>query len=221
MDKLVTLLALTSGWELLAVLLAAAYVVLAIRQSLWCWPAAAVSASIYTVLFLHSGLVMESALQLFYVLMAGYGFWQWSQLSRKGGVGSNRPLAISTRPWRWHLAWIAALVVCTLLIGCLLALYSRAELVWLDTTTTVFSLFATFLVARKLLENWLYWIIIDLTYVGLFWYKGFYPTAILFAIYTVMACVGYVKWQQQYRANARANVRTQARKQETLNAHHR
>ena len=204
MDKLLALFALTSGWELLAVLLAAAYVVLAIRQSLWCWPAAAISASIYTVLFLQSGLVMESGLQVFYVLMAGYGFWQWSQLSRKSTTTSGQSLTISTRPWRWHAIWIVALGVCTLVIGTLLTLYSRAELVWLDTTTTVFSLFATFLVARKLLENWLYWIVIDLIYVGLFWYKGFYPTAILFAIYTVMACIGYFKWQQEYRLNGRA-----------------
>lgn len=197
MDKLLELFALTSGWELLAVLLAAAYVVFAIRQSLWCWPAAAISASIYTVLFLQSGLLMESALQVFYVLMAGYGYWQWTWRSKKTGVAANGSLAITTQPLLWHCKWILWLAVCSLAIGTLLTLYTQADLVWLDTTTTVFSLFATFLVARKLLENWLYWIVIDLTYVGLFWYKGFYPTAILFAVYTVMACLGYITWRKE------------------------
>lgn len=207
MDKLLELFALTSGWELLAVLLAAVYVVFAIRQSLWCWPAAAISASIYTVLFLQSGLLMESALQAFYVIMAGYGFWQWTRRTVTTDSGSNQAFIITTRPWLWHCKWIVGLAVCTLVIGMLLTLYSQAELVWLDTTTTVFSLFATFLVARKLLENWLYWIIIDLTYVGLFWYKGFYPTAILFAVYTIMACLGYLTWRKEVTGRETDDVR--------------
>ena len=196
MDKLLELFALTSGWELLAVLLAAAYVILAIRQSLWCWPAAAVSASIYALLFGHSGLLMESALQVFYVLMSGYGFWQWTRRPRITDVAPQQPPDIRTHSWIWHGTWILGLALCTLLLGTLVSHYTQADLVWLDTITTVFSLFATFLVAQKLLENWLYWIVIDLTYVGLFWYKGFYPTAILFAVYTVMAAVGYITWRR-------------------------
>lgn len=199
MQQVIELLALTSGWELLAVLLAVAYVVLAIRQSLWCWPAAACSATIYTALFLNSGLLMESALQVFYVVMAGYGFWQWRRLARSQAVPASSAATIGTRPWRWHLRWLFALTGVTVVVALLLMQFTRADMIWLDTSTTVFSLFATFLVARKLLENWLYWIVIDLTYVGLFWVKGFYPTAILFAVYTVMACIGYLKWRREYR----------------------
>ncbi|MCC5880545.1 MAG: nicotinamide mononucleotide transporter [Idiomarina sp.] len=197
MQWMIDLLALTSGWELLAVLLAIVYVLFAIRQSLWCWPAAAMSASIYTMLFLQGGLYMESLLQVFYVVMAGYGYYQWTRVRHVAGSPTQAP--VRQFQLSWHLRWIAAIVAATLIIGWLLSRYTQAELVWLDTPTTLFSLFATFLVARKALENWLYWIVIDITYVALFWVKGFYPTAILFAIYTVMALIGYIKWKKDYQ----------------------
>lgn len=201
MQTILDVFALTSGWELLAVLLAAAYVVLAIRQSLWCWPAAAISASIYTVLFLHGELYMESLLQVFYVVMAGYGYYQWNRGRRDNRTEENDTgsALIRVRNLGWHIKWAAAILGATLLIGWLLSTYTNAQMVWLDTPTTLFSLFATFLVARKVLENWLYWIVIDATYVALFWVKGYYPTAILFAVYTVMALIGYLRWKQSYQ----------------------
>lgn len=201
MQTILDVLALTSGWELIAVLLAAAYVVLAIRQSLWCWPAAAVSASIYTVLFLHGELYMESLLQVFYVVMAGYGYYQWN-LGRQSGRPEENEISssfITVQNLAWHIRWGVGILGATLVIGWLLSTYTNAQMVWLDTLTTLFSLFATFLVARKVLENWLYWIVIDATYVALFWVKGYYPTAILFAVYTVMALIGYLRWKQSYQ----------------------
>lgn len=203
MEWIMNLLALTSGWELLAVLLAIAYVVFAIRQSLWCWPAAAISASIYCVLFVQGGLYMESLLQAFYVVMAGYGLYQWTRMQSPSLAtetgGQQRTIPIRVYAGFWHMKWVVAIAAATLLIGWLLSRYSQAELVWLDTLTTLFSLFATFLVARKVLENWLYWIVINMAYVALFWVKDFYPTAILFAIYSLMALVGYIKWRKDYQ----------------------
>lgn len=192
-EQLTSLLALTSGWELLAVALAIAYVIFAIRQSLWCWPAAIGSASIYTVLFTSGHLYMEGALQVFYVVMAVYGWLSW----RRGRAGQT--LSVSTRAWQWHLRWGLVLLVVVAVLATALEVFSNAQMPRLDTLTTVFSLFATFLVARKVLENWLYWIVIDALYVVLFWSKGFYPTAILFAFYTVMACMGYVRWRRDWQ----------------------
>lgn len=195
MDKLLSLLALSSTAELIAVGLAIAYVILAIRQSLWCWPAAVISASIYTVLFFQGRLYMETLLQVFYVVMAVYGYWSW-RYSRAAQSALAEQLPIRSKPWQWHLQWGLILLPLSLAIAWLLQRYTNADFAYLDSITTVFSFFATFLVARKLLENWLYWIVIDLLYVGLFWFKGFHATAILFAVYTVMATVGYFKWRQ-------------------------
>lgn len=200
MNSLLDLLALTSPWELLAVLLALAYVVLAIQRHVLCWPAAAISAGIYTWLFLHSGLYMESLLQLFYILMAGYGLYNWLTFGKEN---SQARLTIVSYSGRFHLYWLGFLLVVTAIIALLLARTTQATMVWLDTPTTVFSLFATFLVARRVLENWLYWVVIDAAYVVLFWYKGFYPTAILFAGYTLMALYGYWRWRQDFREQQR------------------
>lgn len=191
-ERLTALLTLTSGWELLAVALAIAYVLLAIRQSLWCWPAAIGSASIYAVLFTSGQLYMESALQVFYVVMAIYGWLSW----RRGKAG--QALLISTRSWRWHLLWWVGLLALVVVLATIMERYTNADMARLDTLTTVFSLFATFLVARKVLENWLYWVVIDALYVMLFWSKGFYPTAILFAAYTVIALFGYLRWRRDW-----------------------
>lgn len=202
MDKLLELLALSSPAELVAVGLAIAYVILAIRQSLWCWPAAAISASIYTVLFFTGRLYMESALQIFYVIMAGYGYWSWVQ----GKANAKATLPVSQIRWQWHAYWALVLVAISLALGFTLNRYTNADMAYIDTLTTVFSFFATFLVARKVLENWLYWIVIDVVYVGLFWVKGYHATALLFVVYVIMAAIGYWRWRQDLQARVNAEA---------------
>lgn len=190
-------LMLSSMWELLAVALAVAYLTLAIRQSLWCWPAAAIGAAIYTILFADARLYMESLLHAFYLVMAGYGFWQW----KRGGRGKTTELKVSQLNWRWHFYSIIVLSLLSLGIVWLLTQYTDAEEVYLDTFTTVFSFFATFLVTKKILETWYYWLVIDSFYVFLFWSKGFYATALLFALYTVMVVVAFWRWRQDMVRN--------------------
>lgn len=202
MDNILQLLALSSGAELVAVALAIVYVILAIRQSLWCWPAAAISASIYTVLFFTGKLYMESILQVFYVLMAGYGYWQWRTL--KDTAKQQSGSSIRRLSGLWHSKWLLLLTVLSMVLGTVLVWLTDADMPYLDTFTTVFSFFATFLVARKVLENWLYWVVIDVVYIGLFWSKGFYATALLFVVYTVMAAVGYWRWRQAWQAEQKA-----------------
>ncbi|MCC5854215.1 MAG: nicotinamide mononucleotide transporter [Idiomarina sp.] len=181
--------------ELIAVILALAYVILAIRQSLWCWPAAAISASIYVMLFLEGRLFMESFLQLVYVLMAGYGFWQWKFGNRSG----TSELKISTRSLRWHLLAFLFILVATLIVTFVLTRYTSQDAALLDSFTTIASLVTTYMVAKKVLENWLYWIVIDAFYVYLFAIKGFYLTAGLFLLYLGMAGYGYLKWRSDMR----------------------
>ena len=185
--------------EAAAVVLALAYVFLAIRQSFWCWPAAALSAAIYTMLFLEGRLYMESLLQLFYVAMAGYGLWQWKFAGTHGAS-----LAVSTRPWRWHIVAVALVVVVSLAVSWLMLRYTNAEEVWLDTLTTVASLLTTWMVARKIVENWLYWVVIDAFYVYLFATKGFTLTAILYALYLAMAAYGFYTWRKSFFASRSA-----------------
>lgn len=190
-------LAAMSAWEAAAVLLGIAYLLLAMRESLWCWYAAFASTSIFLVLFWQVSLLMESALQVYYLLMAVYGWWKWQQ----GETGSDA-LAISSWPMAYHLRALAAVLAISLTSGLLLRHHSDAALPFLDSFTTWGSILTTWMVARKILENWLYWLVIDSVSIYLYVDRGLFLTALLFAAYLVIALFGYRKWLLHYRATS-------------------
>lgn len=186
--------------ETVAVVLALLYVVLAIRENPWCWPASALGATIYMVLFFEGQLLMESLLQFFYVLLALYGLWAWrfnAQGSQGAAQGAATPLSISTRPLRWHTKMIALILLITAAVSVLLSRFTAADAVVIDSLTTVASLFTTWMVAKKIVENWLYWLVIDAIYVYLFAVKGFFLTALLYTLFLGMAAYGYRAWKKQ------------------------
>ena len=177
-------------WEILAVVLAVAYLVLAIRQNIWCWAAAAVSTVLYLFIMYQSRLYMESVLQLFYLAMALYGWQQW----RKGGNDGGE-LRVSTWPLRHHLFAIGSVLLLVFVSGELLTRFSDAALPHLDSFTTWGAIVATFMVARKVLENWIYWFVIDAVSVGLYLSRDLVFTAALFVAYLVMIVIGYRSWR--------------------------
>jgi len=184
-------------WEVLAVVLAVIYLVLAIRQNIWCWAAAAASTSLYLFIMFQAGLYMESALQLFYLAMAAYGWHEW----RSGGTG-GKELEVSTWPLRNHLVAVASVIGLMVLSGELLSRYSQAALPFLDSFTTWGAIIATFMVARKVLENWIYWFVIDAVSIGLYFSRELYFTAVLFAAYLVMIVIGYRSWRASMQESA-------------------
>jgi nicotinamide mononucleotide transporter len=187
-------LKLMSGWEGLAVALAIAYLLLAIRENILCWACAFASTAIYTVLFWNVSLVMESALNVYYMAMAVYGWYQWQRGSQQG---TELPI---TR-WRWstHIGIWLLIAVLTLLSGFLLTGQSTAAWPYVDSFTTWSSVIVTFMVARKVLENWLYWIVIDSVSVLLYFERGLALTSLLMAGYTVMAIAGYIYWRRHWQ----------------------
>ena len=188
-----------SIWEYAAVALSLAYVLLAVRQSLWCWPAAFVSTLIYTILFWQGALLLESALNFYYLLMAFYGWWQWIG----GGNASGVERKIESWSRARHLKWIASGVVLALLLGFVADKYTIAKLAYLDAFTTVFAVMTTYFVTQKVLENWLYWIVIDLASIFLYWQLEYYPSVVLFGLYTLIAIKGYRDWREQYLQDLR------------------
>ncbi|WP_194756759.1 nicotinamide riboside transporter PnuC [Aliidiomarina indica] len=198
MDRLLDILEMSSPVELTAVALAIVYVVFAIRQSLWCWPAAIASASLFSWFFYHGQLYMESGLQAYYVVIAFYGYWVWRNKATNGAA------PISTKPLGFHVVWIFLLIVSSIVISIHLRLHTDAVFPELDTVTTLFSLFATYLVARKVLENWLYWIVINSMYVWLFMLKEYYVTGTLAAVYVIMSIIGFYRWRRDYRQGVKS-----------------
>lgn len=185
----------SSRWEFAAVLLAIAYLWLAMKQNQWCWPAAFVSTMIYTVLFWESALLMESALNAYYLLMAIYGWWAWHKKEEGGDTKAIVSWTLAT-----HAKVIIGLSLVSLVGGYLMANYTHADFAYLDTLTTVFAVFTTWMVTQKVLENWLYWLAIDAVSIHLYLEKSFNLTAALFMCYCVMVILGYIQWRKSYLA---------------------
>lgn len=198
-----------SGWELVAVFFAIAYLLLAIRESVWCWPAALASTAIYTVIFWHVALLMDSVLNVYYMGMALYGFWVWSQSARdKHPIAQadstsepkeKAPTLIHSWPLRMHVQCVLAIVGLSLLSGYWLANHTQAAWPYLDSFTTWGSVITTVMVVRKVLENWIYWLVIDIVSMGLYIERGLHPTALLFFVYVIMCVAGYLAWRSSYQ----------------------
>ena len=178
-----------SPWEGVAVLLAITYLLLAIRQNVLCWPAAIGSALIFTVIIFQAELFMQSALQLFYIGMAGYGWWHW-QMEEHGG---NLPV----RSWGPgdHVVPIAAILALGAGTGVLLEAYSAAAFPYLDSWVAWGAIVTTWMVANKVLQNWHYWFVIDAVSIYLYASQGLWLTAALFAVYLVLIVIGYRQWR--------------------------
>jgi nicotinamide mononucleotide transporter len=140
------------------------------------------------VLFAQGGLVMQAALQLFYIGMGVYGWRAW-----RGGARGELP--VSRRPLRWHLLATGAVVVASVVNGWLVGRETGGWVPYVDAFVAWGSVLATAMVTRKVLENWLYWIALDSIAAGLYWTQGFQATAVLFVVYVAIAVRGYFEWR--------------------------
>ncbi|MBO9490638.1 nicotinamide mononucleotide transporter [Endozoicomonas sp. G2_1] len=177
--------------EWIAVLTGLSYTVLAARGNIWCWPAALVSTVLYTYIFYDFYLWMDSLLQVYYFAMAIYGWLCWRNRQE---ISVNEEIVIKSWHWHKHSLVIGGLAVISLVVGWLMASFTPAHFPYMDAATTVFSVFATYLIAQKVLENWLYWLVIDAVSIYIYLEKGLQPTAFLFALYTMIVCFGYWHW---------------------------
>lgn len=196
--EIATTLLAQSGWEWFAASLGIAYVILAAREIIWAWPAAFTSTLIYTILFWEGQLPMQSLLHAYYIGVAVYGYWIWVQ---KQGKDSEKPLLkISRRGLNFHLLFVLSGTVLSVGVGYLLALDDGNRLPYLDAAVTVFAVMNTMLMARKIIDNWIYWLVINSAAMVLYWQTGFYVTILMFATYWVLAVYGYLQWRAKLNA---------------------
>jgi len=180
--------------ESLAVLLSLGYLVLAVRENSVCWYLAFLSTSIYVYIFATVSLYMESFLNVYYMGMAVYGWYQWKRAGLQG-VGRD----ICRWPPSWHLLIVGAVFVGSLISAQMLRAYTDARFPFLDSFTTWGSIVATVMVAQKVLENWLYWLVIDALSIIIFVDRELYQTALMFVLYLILAAIGYYNWSKIYR----------------------
>lgn len=164
---------------------------LSTRQQLAAWPVALVNATLYFVIFQRDRLYANMGLQVVYFGLSCYGWYQW----RFGGTGHTE-LAV-TRATARHAAWLVPIgVVVAATLGFVLAQSTDAVVPWVDSAATSTSLVAQWMMTRKLLQNWLIWIAVDVVYVGMFLYTGLLLTAGLYAVFLVLATMGYMQWKR-------------------------
>jgi len=183
-----------SGWEVVATLLGIVYVILAAKESQWAWPFAFISTLIYTVIFWDGALVASSLLNFYYMVMAVYGFMLWKEDDQ------GETLAISRWSLKHHLVFISLGIIGTVLLGYLTSTYAGAKFAYHDAFVMVFSGIATWMMAKKVLENWLYWMVVDSTAVVLYFKSGYLATIVLFILYVILAFYGYASWRKAYDA---------------------
>jgi len=183
----------TTSWvEILAVALAIAYLVLAIRQSLSCWAAAFASSCLYVWVLFGARLYMESVLNAFYAAMAVYGFWAW-----RGGKQGGR-LGVTRWSGKRNALGFAGVVALSLVSWYFLRRFTPAAWPFVDSMVTWASVFATFMVARKVYENWHWWLIIDSASLCLYFTRRLYLTMLLFAVYLVLIVIGMREWRRSF-----------------------
>jgi len=183
---------IVQNWlESTAVIFAILYLILAVKQNILCWTAGIISSVLYFFIMQKAGLYMEAYLQVFYVVMGIYGWSQWSASN-----ASNPSFIVNTWSKYQHMITISIILVLSLLSGFLLERYTDAALPFLDASVSWGAVVATYMVAKKLLENWIYWFVIDATSIFLFIERGLWLSAILFATYLVIIFFGYQSWNK-------------------------
>jgi nicotinamide mononucleotide transporter len=178
--------------EAIAVLLAIAYLVLAAYQNSWCWFAAAISSILYIKICFDAKLFIETGLQFFYLIMAIVGYFQW-QKNNPSVQEESQIINLSLKQW------VFGILICSI-ISFVMAFWFQqntdAKLPWLDAPVTIFSVWATWLVIKKVLQNWLLWIVIDSVAIYIYMQRSLKITALLYALYTLLAVIGYFKWKK-------------------------
>jgi len=169
------------------------YIYLAAKESIWCWPAGLISVIIYLFICFGAKLYAEVGLQFYYLGASLYGWYHWNKQNDQDS------LPISTLNIKQHLLFIGIGGITTVVLGYLLSTHTDASIPYVDSFTTIFSLLTTILVTRKVLENWIYWIVVDSVGAYQYYYKELYLTSLLFVLYVIIVVFGYLKWKKIYK----------------------
>lgn len=192
LKHLLTGLGATNLMEYVAVICALIYVALISLKNQWGWLFATISSAIYIFICYYGKLYLETGLQVFYVAMAIYGWYEWSDADDDPKEGiiqwSNKT----------HVFIISAGLIVTILTGIFFNIYTDQAQPFLDAFTTIFSLIATYMITKKVLENWFYWIVIDLVATFLYVNRGLELSGLLYLLYTIIAFYGYFNWKKTF-----------------------
>lgn len=172
---------------------------LAAKNNILNWPIAIVSVTIYIFIFFESKLYADMGLQVYFLLTNLYGWYYWRQ--HKNNPEKQQPIGIITQ--KEAFLSVTAVIVFTVVLGFLLHKNTDAAFPFTDSFCTACSLVAQFFLARRVLQNWLIWIFVDIIYVGIYFSKELYATGLMYALYIIIATFGYLDWKKIYREQSR------------------
>jgi nicotinamide mononucleotide transporter len=175
-------------------------VYLAAKNNIWSWPLAIISVSIYTIIFFEEKLYADTGLQIYFLFTNIYGWYFWS---RKSSAEDKTPVTFASK--KLILLSIVSILFFTFLLGTFLFKSTDASFPFIDSFCTACSLVAQFFLARKIIENWLIWIFVDIIYVGVYLMKDLHLTAGMYALYIFIAAMGYINWKRDYNQSELSN----------------
>jgi len=178
--------------EIIGTLSGFIFLYLEIKQNKWLWPVGLFSALMYIYVFFMAKFYADMGLQFYYVFISIYGWFHWS---RSKGQNAKELPVVNLGKGLFFKLLLASLFI-YIAISFILLNYTDSPIPYWDSFTTALSIIATWMLAKKILEQWLVWVIVDAVSMGLYLYKELYPTAILFAFYTVLAFYGYTQWKK-------------------------
>ena len=186
-------------FEVIAAGLGFVAIFLQIRQNVWYWLVSIVMVSMYIFIYIQARLYADMSLQVYYLVISFYGWYMW--LFGKKVNNHKTGLKVSATSYRLAIYLFSICIALFVLIAWILIQFTNSDLPYWDSFTTSLSFVATWMLARKKIENWLVWIVVDFVSIGIYIYKSLYPTAILFLFLTILAFVGYKKWMQDLKNN--------------------
>ncbi|MGM0626173.1 MAG: nicotinamide riboside transporter PnuC [Bacteroidota bacterium] len=192
-------------FELAAALLGVVSIFLQIKQNHFYWLVALVMVSMYIYVYYEARFYADMSLQIYYVIVSIYGWLHWVFGNNKRKTKEDeKKLPVSKLKRKEWLLSIAASITLFFIIWYILDKFTDSPVPIGDAFTTALSFVATWMLARKLIENWLFWIVVDVVATGLYVYKGLYPTAALFLFLSVMAFIGYFAWRKDLKKSQNA-----------------
>lgn len=171
------------------------YVYLEIKQNIWLWPLGIVTSAIYIYVFYDSKFYADMGLQWYYLFISIYGWILWTEKGAKRL--KSKALKVTNVNYRLAILLGSITLILFFVIWFILSRFTDSPVPGWDAFTTALSITATWMLARKIIEHWYLWILVNTVSVGLYIYRGLYPTVVLFVVYAIMALVGYFEWRKK------------------------
>ena len=189
--------------ELFGTLIGLVYLALEYRASIYLWPVSIIMPAIYLVVYYQAGLYADFGINVYYLLASVYGWMAWSWKKKETDAAQPAAeLSITSMPRKVYLPLTAVFVVCWLAIAWILIKWTDSNVPWTDSFTTALSVVGMWMLARKYVEQWGVWMVVDWVCCGLYVYKGLYFTAVLYGVYAVVAIFGWRRWRSAMKTES-------------------